>query len=199
MPFTTVDMLVSLDGFTAGPNQTQERPFGDGPVDELMRWMFERADENRAERDAVVGAQAYIMGRNMFGADRGEFDLDWTGWWGPEPPYHAPVFVLGHHERAPLVLSDTTFTFITGGIEEAYRLAVEAAGPDGRIDIAGGADTVNQFLRAGLVDEIRVHIAPVILGEGSRLFAGVAPAILEQVAGRIATNVTHITYRVIHD
>lgn len=194
MPFVTLDQAVSVDGYTAGPNQTRERPFGDGLVEELTRWMF--LDANLTEREAIVGAKAYIMGRNMFGPDRGAFDREWNGWWGAEPPYHAPVFVLSHHEREPLELRGTTFHFVNGGIEDAYDRAAPVAG-EGRISIAGGATTANQFLAAGLVDELRLHIAPVILGEGERLFAGVPPFRLEQLSSRAGELVTHVTYRVI--
>ena len=196
MPITTADMMMSLDGYTAGPNQTRERPFGDGPVEELERWMFEGVADNQAEVDAVVGAQAYIMGRKMFSPERAPFDPDWIGWWGEEPPYRAPVFVLCSHEREPIELTGTTFHFVTAGIHEAHERATAAAGPDGRIDIAGGATTVNQYLRAGLVDELRVHLSPVILGSGTRLFEGMAPTLLEQVSGRTSPQATHITYRV---
>ncbi len=196
MAHVTTDMAMSLDGYSAGDAQTLERPFGLGEVRRLTAWMFE--EENAAERAAIVGADAYIMGRNMFGPDRGAFDLDWRGWWGDHPPYEAPVFVLSHHERAPLELDGTTFTFVTGGIDEAMRLAQDAAG-DGRIDIAGGACTVNQFLVAGHIDEIRVHIAPVILGAGTRLFDGLHDVVLEQLDGRVASGVAHLRYRVVKE
>lgn len=200
MSIVTTDMAVSLDGYAAGIGQTLDAPFGrdaagDDAREPLTQWMFDH--DNAPERAAIVGAQAYIMGRNMFGPDRGAFDLEWTGWWGDEPPYHAPVFVLSRHEREPLVLEGTTFTFVTAGIHEALRLAREAAG-DGRIDIAGGATTVNQYLAADLIDEIRVHVTPVILGGGERLFSGVGPVRLEQLDGRVGAGVTHIRYRVIH-
>ena len=102
---------VSLDGYAAGPNQSEDLPFGEGVDGRLHTWMFDHADENRAEIDGIVNAGAYILGRNMFGPGRGDWDLDWKGWWGPEPPYHAPVFVLTHHRREPLEMGgDTTFT-----------------------------------------------------------------------------------------
>ncbi len=196
MVLVTADMNISLDGFVAGPNQGRSAPFGEGPVDVITSWMMEAAEESPDELAEVGGADAYIMGRNMFGPDRGPFDLDWKGWWGPRPPYHAPVFVLSHHERAPLMLDGTTFTFVNDGIEAALERAAEVAG-DGRVDIAGGAATVNQYLAAGLVDELRVHIAPVILGAGARLFDGVSGVMLEQVAGRVASSVAHLRYRVV--
>ncbi|GLY04481.1 MULTISPECIES: dihydrofolate reductase family protein [Actinoplanes] len=197
MALVTAGFAVSADGFTAGPGQSLDKPFGAGPVSELTRWMFQTPDENKAEMDALVQADAYIMGRNMFSPGRGEWDLSWRGWWGEEPPYHGPVFVLTHHERDDLPMDGgTTFHFVTGGVEEAMSRAAEAAG-DGRVDIAGGAATVNQFLAAGLVDELTLSITPVVLGEGERLFAGVPPLKLEQISSRAASLVTHITYRVV--
>ena len=151
-----------------------------------------------AEIEAIVGADAYVMGRHMFGPGRGEHDLEWTGWWGDEPPYRAPVFVLSHHEREPLVLQGgTTFTFVTSGLRDAFDLAVAAAGDEGRVSIAGGASTLNQFLAAGLVDELRLHVVPVLFGAGQRLFEGVPPTRLEQVSSRATRHVTHQTYRVL--
>jgi dihydrofolate reductase len=196
MAHVTADMNMSLDGFVAGPKQSAAAPFGEGPVEILSAWMFDDGDENAAELAAVNGADAYIMGRNMFGPDRGPFDRSWEGWWGPEPPYHAPVFVLSHHEREPLELAGTTFTFVTGGMHEALELASQVAG-DGRVDVAGGAYTVNEYLAAGLIDELRVHVTPVILGAGARLFEGSADIRLEHVSGRIASNVAHLTYRIL--
>ena len=128
--------------------------------------MFEHADDHRAELDAILAARAYIMGRNMFGPVRGEWTGDWRGWWGPEPPYHGPVFVLTNHPRETLDMDGgTTFTFVTDGIESAMAQAREAAG-DGDISIAGGADTINQFLAAGHIDVLRLHIVPLTLGFG---------------------------------
>lgn len=196
MSFVCCDMAVSVDGYTAGPNPTLERPFGDGPVEELTRWMTQAREENQAEVDGIVGADAYIMGRNMFGAGTGEWDLDWTGWWGEDPPYHAPVFVLAHREREPFTLEGgNSFTFVTGGVADAMTRATAVAGPDGRISIAGGAATVNQFLAAGLIDELRLHIAPVVLGKGTKLFDGVPSAKLVKVSSRDTSLVTHVTYR----
>jgi dihydrofolate reductase len=192
------DLAVSVDGYAAGPNQTQEKPFGDGPVDRLHAWMFDTPDENKAERDAIVAAGAFIMGRNMFGPVRGEWDVDWRGWWGEDPPYHAPVFVLTHYPREPLQMQGgTTFTFVTDGIESALAQAQAAAG-DRDVAVAGGAATVNQYLRAGLLDELRLHIAPVVLGAGERLFQDVPGRQLEQVSARGTSLVTHVTYRIHH-
>ena len=136
------------------------------------------------------------MGRNMFGPGRGAWDLDWTGWWGDDPPYHAPVFVLTHHERAPLEMEGgTTFTFVTGGIEAALEQARAAAG-DRDVAIAGGAEAARQYLAAGLVDELGLHVAPVVLGRGERLFDGVGDLALEPIETRGNRLVTHLRYRV---
>jgi dihydrofolate reductase len=199
MAHVTCDLAVSADGFAAGPNQVLERPFGDGQVDQLHRWMFEAPDENAAEMAAVSESDAFIMGRNMFGPGRGAWDLDWKGWWGDDPPYHKPVFVLTHHERDDLPMEGgTTFTFVTGGVEEALKRAQTATG-DGRIAIAGGANTINQFLAAGHIDELRLHIAPITLGAGERLFDGVPPLRFEPVSARATSLVTHLTYRLRRD
>jgi dihydrofolate reductase len=195
MTKVTCDSGVSLDGFSAGPDQSLDDPLGKG-AERIHRWMFEEPEANKAERDAIVEAGAYIMGRHMFCPDRGEWDLDWRGWWGEDPPYHAPVFVLGHREREPIEMQGgTTFHFVTDGIEAAMERAKEAAG-DRTVSIAGGASTVQQYLRAGLIDELRLHIAPVILGSGERLLDGVGDLKLEQVAVTSSELVTHITYRV---
>lgn len=194
MTLVTTDMAISLDGFSSRADQSPEHPFGQG-VD-LHRWMFEAAEENAAELAAMQGAGAYIMGRNMFGPDRGEWDLSWTGWWGDEPPYHAPVFVLAQRPRDRLTMrGGTTFEFVTEGIHAALQRARAAAG-DRRVAIAGGAHTVNQYLAAKLIDELRLHVVPVILGHGDRLFDGVPPLGLEQVSVRQTSLVTHLTYRV---
>jgi len=195
MTKVTCDSGVSLDGFSAGPDQSLDDPLGKG-AERIHRWMFEEPEANKSERDAIVEAGAYIMGRHMFCPDRGEWDLDWRGWWGEDPPYHAPVFVLGHREREPVEMQGgTTFHFVTDGIEAAMERAKEAAG-DRTVSIAGGASTVQQYLRAGLIDELRLHIAPVILGSGERLLDGVGDLKLEQLAVTSSELVTHITYRV---
>jgi dihydrofolate reductase len=159
--------------------------------------MFETPEENTAQTQALLNADAFIMGRNMFGPIRGEWDESWTGWWGDEPPYHKPVFVLTHHPRADLPMAGgTTFHFVTGGISDALDQARKATG-DGRIAIAGGPATINQYLAAGLVDELTVTVAPVTLGGGARLFDGVPPLTLEQLSVSTASLATHITYRVV--
>lgn len=189
------DIAVSADGYATGLNQREEKPFGDIDETWLHGWMFETADENRAEVDAIVDSGATIMGRNMFGPVRGEWDRDWRGWWGPNPPYHNAVFVLTHHAHDSIEMEGgTTFHFITDGIESALDRARGEAG-DRDISIAGGARTVNQYLAAGLLDELRLHVTASILGAGERIFDGVPPQRLERVSVRAASLVTHITYR----
>jgi dihydrofolate reductase len=191
------DISISADGYSAGRNQTEEQPFGDADESILHAWMFDTPEENRAELDGITAAKAFIMGRNMFGPIRGDWTGDWKGWWGPEPPFHAPVFVLTHYQRDPLVMDGgTTFHFVTDGIEAAMAQASAVAG-DANVAIAGGASTVNQYLAARLLDELRLHVTPFTLGAGTRVFDGVPPLQLEQISSRGATKVTHVTYRVI--
>ena len=192
----TCDITVSSDGYAAGPNQSLEHPLGEGG-DRLHRWMLERAEENAAQIAAIVEAGAFIMGRNMFGPGRGEWDDEWTGWWGEDPPYHAPVFVLSHHPRASVTMQGgTTFTFVTEGVESALEQARAAAG-EKTVAIAGGAATVRQFLADGLIDELRLHIAPVVLGAGEPLLTGLDDGALQQVSSVQREFVTHVTYRVV--
>lgn len=192
-------MAISLDGIGAGDHQTEERPFGDVPENALHRWMFDAPEENKPEIDNILGAGAYIMGRNMFGPVRGEWDRDWRGWWGPNPPYHAPVFVLTHHPREPVEMEGgTTFHFVTDGIHAALERAFEVAG-DRPIHVAGGPTTTNAYLGAGLVDELRLNISPAVLGSGLRLLDGVGRLDLEQISGRSTSLVTHVHYRVLRD
>jgi len=204
-------ITVSLDGYVAGPNETQEEPLGEGG-EQLHEWMFDLKEwlapqgvegglENAsnavmAEGNANVGAE--IMGRGKFGpAKRGPWGDDpWQGWWGDDPPFHKPVFVLTHHPREPLRLSDTTFTFVTDGIESALAQARNAAG-DRDVFLGGGAAMINEYLAAGLVDELELHIVPILLGGGARLFEGVGPDVkLEQIRAIEAPGVTHVKYRV---
>ncbi|MDQ0718399.1 dihydrofolate reductase [Streptomyces luteogriseus] len=194
------DITISADGFSAGLDQTEERPFGDDGGDGsgagLHAWMFDTPDENRAEIDRLNTAGAFIMGRNMFGPVRGAWDRQWNGWWGGDPPFHAPVFVLTHHAREPQPMDGgTTYHFVTDGIASALDRARTAAG-DSDVTVLGGATTVNQYLAAGLIHELRLHIAPLTLGAGTRLFEGVPPLELEQLTSRAASRVTHVTYRV---
>lgn len=196
MSTVVATMSISLDNVGSGHNQTEERPFGDVPENALHRWMFETPEENRAEMEAIVGAGAYIMGRNMFGPVRGEWDRDWRGWWGPNPPYHAPVFVLTHYPRESIEMEGgTTFHFVTDGIHAALDRARDAAG-DLPVHIAGGPSTTNAYLAAGLVDELALQISPVVLGDGLRLFDGVGRLDLEAIAVRGASLATHVRYRV---
>jgi dihydrofolate reductase len=195
MSKVTCDLSISLDGFVAGPRQSLDNPLGEGAEDRLHRWMFEQPEANAAELQGITAAGAFIMGRNMFAPGRGDWDLEWKGWWGDDPPYHRPVFVLTHHPRPVLPMSGgTTFTFVTDGIESALAQAREAAG-GGDIAIAGGAHTVNQYLAAGLIDELRLHVAPVLLGAGERLFDGVGDVTLEPLGVRGTNLVTHLRYR----
>jgi dihydrofolate reductase len=197
MNSVTCDLTVSLDGFLAGPNQSLADPLGEGGED-LHRWMFEEPEANVAAIAGILSSGAYIMGRNMFaGPGRGAWDEDWRGWWGDEPPYHAPVFVLTHHPRPPVEMQGgTTFNFVADGIESALAQAREAAaGKD--VAIAGGAKTVQQYLSAGLIDELRLHIAPLILGAGERLLDGVENLQVEPTEVSGTRLVTHVRYRVI--
>lgn len=189
------DLSVSADGFATGVGQREDAPFGDIDETWLHGWMFEAGEENRAEVDAIVDSGATIMGRNMFGPVRGEWNRDWRGWWGPNPPYHNDVFVLSHYPRDSLVMEGgTTFHFVTDGIHAALERARAAAG-ERDISVAGGVRTVNQFLAAGLIDELRLHVTACVLGAGERIFDGVPPQRLERISVRATSLVTHITYR----
>lgn len=198
MSQVTCDLTISLDGFLAGPNQSMTEPLGEGG-ELLHRWQFEEPESHTAWRQGILAAGAYIMGRNMFaGPGPGPWDEQWRGWWGEEPPYHAPVFVLTHHRREPLQMEGgTTFNFVTAGIESALAQAREAAGSKD-VAIAGGAKTVQQYLAAGLIDELRLHISPKILGAGERLLDGVPNLTLEPTEVDGTGLVTHVRYRVIH-
>jgi len=200
MSRTTCHLTLSLDGFLAGPHQTREDPLGRGG-ERLHEWMS--APEPLPEADAAARADllrprgAFVMGRNMFGPVRGEWGTsDWKGWWGPEPPYHAPVFVLTHHARDPVEMAGgTTFVFVTEGFDAAFRRARAAAG-DAEVTIAGGASTVRQALAAGVVDELVLDVVPILLGDGARLFDGVPDPGLTQLEVTSSPQVTHVRYRV---
>lgn len=195
MPRVTADMTVTLDGYASGRGQSKERPFGDIEAEQLHSWMFDHPDDNAEEIAAITAAGAYVMGRNMFGPDRGDWDLDWQGWWGPTPPYHAPTFVLCHRPRASLEMEGgTVFHFVTDGIEAALDRAREAAG-DRDVSIAGGPATTNQFLAAGLIDELRLHVSPFVAGGGERIFDGTEGIQLTPFASRTTPHVTHVVYR----
>ena len=205
-----VHISTSLDGYVAGPNQSMENPLGEGGerlhdwIVPLKAWRkpagMDGGEENANSpivREAFANVGAEIMGRGKFGPpSRGAWGDDpWQGWWGDNPPFHKPVFVLTHHERDPLTLTDTTFTFVTDGIESALAQAREAAG-EKDVYIGGGADVINQYLAAGLVDELELHIAPILLGGGARLFADIPPNVrLEPLRVVVAPGVTHLKYR----
>jgi len=195
MPEVTADMSISLDGYGSGRGQSAERPFGDIDENRLHAWQFEHRDENAEEAEAITRTGAFIMGRNMFGPDRGEWDLDWKGWWGPDPVYHAPVFVLAHRPRASVEMEGgTIYHFVTDGIEAALERAREAAG-EKNVSIAGGLSTLNQYLAADLVDELRLHVAPFVAGGGERIFDGVEEFGLKPASSRATPHVTHLVYR----
>jgi dihydrofolate reductase len=197
MPQVTCDLAVTLDGYVTGPDQTREHPFGERAGERLHTWMFDEREANARWIEAITTAGAYVMGRNMFSPGRGAWDLDWKGWWGDEPPYHAPVYVLTHHPREPLEMAGgTTFHFVTDGPDAALASAREAAG-DRDVAIAGGARTVNQYLDAGAIDELRLHVVPFLLGAGERLFDGVTDLTLEPLETESNHLVTHIRYRVV--
>jgi dihydrofolate reductase len=210
MGSVTCHISISLDGFVAGPNQSIENPIGVGGM-ELHQWMFETAHwreqhgqtggkptaDSEVLDEAVQNVGAYIMGRKMFGGGDGAWDKTWKGWWGAEPPYHVPVFVLTHHPRQPLSMQGgTTFTFVTNGIGSALEQARSAAG-DQDVAIAGGASTVRQYLAAGMLDELYLHIVPIILGAGERLLENVGNPTLEPVKVIASPAVTHVRYRIV--
>jgi len=196
----TSGLTVTLDGFAAGHNQTFEKPFGDHFDPDLLDcWMFAEPErhKHKKEIDGILDAGAFIMGSNMFGPKDRREKPEWKGWWGMNPPYHAPVFVLSHRERDPVEMEGgTVFHFVTDGIQSALDKAKEAAG-DRDVKIMGGASTVNQYLAAGLIDELWLHVAPVILGKGIRLFEGVSNIRLEPMDTGGSSKVTHIRYRVL--
>ena len=198
MPLVTAHLSISLDGFVAGSDQSVENPIGGGGL-ELHRWHLgeptNAADRAMNERlHAPRGA--YVMGRNMFGPIRGDWAAsDWRGWWGEEPPYHAPVFVLTHHRREPIEMAGgTTFHFVDG-FDSALKQAVAAAGEQ-TVTIAGGASAVRQGLQAGVIDEIMLSHAPVLLGRGERLFDDVPELRAEPVEVAASPKATHVVYRI---
>jgi len=192
-------MSISLDGFVAGPGQSLDDPIGIGGM-RLHQWHFD-ADEPGHELDAPMrdhlvrpGIGAYVMGRNMFGPIRGEWDENWRGWWGDEPPYHAPVFVLTHFAREPIeMLGGTTFYFVTDGIGAALDRAHAAAGA-ADVDVAGGAGAVRQTMALGALDELLLDIIPVLLGDGERLFDGVSDPGITPVEVVASPYATHVRY-----
>ena len=210
MSSVTCHIAISLDGFVAGPNQSLDNPIGEGGM-RLHQWAFatdswrkqqgldggERTPDSEVVDDVVSGVGAYIMGRKMFGGGDGPWDETWTGWWGEDPPYHTPVFVLTHHSREPLAMQGgTIFNFVTDGIESALEQARAAAG-DKVVSIAGGASAVQQYLAAGILDELYLHIVPVILGAGERLLEDIGDPTLQPVSVTASPTVTHVKYRVV--
>lgn len=203
MSRTNLSMSISADGYVAGPAQSRDHPLGIGG-ETLHGWHIGPDAEHPVNRQVVAdmmdGMKATIMGRKMFGPIRGDWDeSDWQGWWGEEPPYHCPVFVLTHYPREPIEMAGgTTFRFVTDGIEAAYEQAVAVA-DGGPISIAGGASCARQALAAGIVDEIDLQLNATILGAGERLFDGFsfgAPQ-LELVRVLEAPGVAHLRYRVV--
>jgi dihydrofolate reductase len=202
---------MSLDGFVAGPSQSVENPLGIGGM-RLHQWALplaafremhglEGGEVNESDaviRDAFANVGATVMGRNMFGGHPGPWDATnpWKGWWGLNPPFHHPVFVLTHHAREPLELEGgTTFTFVTDGIEAALEQARRAAG-DKDVNLGGGASAARQYLVAGLVDEMVISLVPILLGKGERLFEGTGDDLhgLELVRTVAAPGVTHLKF-----
>ena len=210
MPKLRFKIAMSLDGYTAGPQQSKENPLGIGG-DRLHEWVFPLAawramhgleggevnESTRVVEESLANIGATIMGRNMFGGHPGSWDAKepWNGWWGDNPPYHHPVFVLTHHPRPPLTLEgENSFTFVTDGIEAAWEQARRAArGKD--VSLAGGAKAAQQYLKAGLVDEMEISLVPTLLGAGERLFEGVRDlGGLRLVRTVAAPDVTHLKF-----
>jgi dihydrofolate reductase len=204
---------ISLDGFVAGPNQSEENPLGEGG-ERLHDWVVQLAawrqphgaqggevnESTRVVEESRENVGAGVMGRNMFGPVGGGpwGDEQWVGWWGDDPPYHYPVFILTHYPREPVEMKGgTTFHFVTDGIESALEQARKAAGGKD-VMLWGGSQVANQYLAAGLLDELELHVVPVLLGDGARLFdnLGDADVRLEQVRAVEAPGVTHLKYRV---
>jgi dihydrofolate reductase len=209
MGIVTSQISVSLDGYVAGPDQSPQDPLGVGGT-QLHEWALATQSWNEhhgragGERNAdseviervTANVGAHIMGRKMFGGGDGPWDESWRGWWGEDPPFRTAVYVLTHHAREPLEMDGgTTFHFVTDGIESALEQARAAA--DGKdVHIAGGASTVNQYLAAGLLDELFLHIVPVLLGSGERLLHDVGDPALEIAETVASPAVTHVRYRV---
>jgi dihydrofolate reductase len=209
----TADISISLDGFVAGPDASMQDPLGRGG-EQLHEWVLALAGWRRRHgyeggetgidddvlEEANRNTRAVVMGRRMFSGGAGPWDDDpnATGWWGEEPPFHVPVFVVTHHHREPLVMQGgTTFTFVPEGVGRAVELAREAAG-DGDVLVSGGGSVIEQALRAGLLDAFQLHVVPVLLGGGVRLFDGRGDAVVRLETDRAigSTGVTHLRYRV---
>jgi dihydrofolate reductase len=209
MSQVTAQISMSLDGYVAGPNESMDNPIGEGGM-RLHEWAFateswnaqhgrsggEDNPDSKVVEALTQNVGAYIMGRNMFGPPPGVSDGNWTGWWGDDPPFHVPAFVLTHHTREPLEMDGgTTFTFVTDGIESALEQARAAAG-DRDVSVAGGASAIQQYLGAGLLDQLYLHIVPVLLGGGKRLLDGAGDPVLEPIDVVASPRVTHVKYRV---
>lgn len=212
MALVRANLTVSADGFLAGPNQSVDNPMGEG-TDALHEWIFklkawrathgleggETNESSEVAEASLAGTGATVMGRNMFGGGPGPWgDEPWTGWWGETPPFHHPVFVVTHFEREPLEMDGgTTFHFVTEGVETAVAQARDAAG-DADINIGGGASTIQQCLAAGLLDELWLTTAPLLVGSGERLLDGVAESgvTFEQVSSVAGPDAVHAKYRV---
>ncbi|HWM09715.1 MAG TPA: dihydrofolate reductase family protein [Solirubrobacteraceae bacterium] len=211
---TTVkaQLSISLDGFVAGPDQDLDNPIGVGGS-RLHEWMLataswrrqhgerggERGPDDAIAAGLVEGIGAFIMGRKMFGGGDGDWDPSWTGWWGEDPPYHGPVYVLTGHPRDPLPMQGgTTFYFVTDGVESALEQARVAAGGQD-VSVLGGASAVRQYLAAGLLDELQLHLVPIVLGAGERLFEDVGHPAITPIEVVTSPRVTHITYRLAQD
>jgi dihydrofolate reductase len=212
MGIVNVDISMSLDGFVAGPNRTLDTPLGEGG-ELLHEWIVatkswrevhgksggEDTPDDEIARESIEAAGATVMGRRMYSGGEGtwEDDPNADGWWGDDPPFHHPVFVLTQHAREPVTMKGgTTFTFVTDGIESALEQAKAGAG-DKNVTIAGGANTIQQYLRARIVDEVHLHLVPVLLGDGVRLFEGLGNGAVELTTTRVVESpaVTHVMLR----
>jgi dihydrofolate reductase len=211
MPSTKFQIAVSLDGYAAGPDPSEEEPLGVGGealherIIENAAWRkshgYEGGEVNASTpviEDWGTGFGAVLMGRGMFGPPNGGpwGEDPWQGWWGDSPPFHKPVFVLTHHDRDPLTLDDTTFHFVSDGIDSALEQARSAAG-DQDVHVAGGADVIQQALAAGQIEEFELHVAPILLGGGRRLLENVGDLEVEQERVIEAPGITHLKYRVV--
>jgi dihydrofolate reductase len=208
------EISMSLDGFIAGPNPSEDEPLGEGGM-QLHAWALKLAvwrkphgqeggevnESTKVVEESLENIGATVMGRNMFGGGKGPWgDNPWNGWWGDDPPFHTPVFVLTHHAREPVAMQGgTSFTFVTDGIEPALEQAQEAAGGKD-VALGGGADIAQQYLAAGLIDEMQINVVPVLLGGGTRLLDNLAGADLKLEPIRVVEtpDVTHLKYRVVN-
>jgi dihydrofolate reductase len=211
MSKVTSHISISVDGFVAGPNQSPENPLGEGG-ERLHDWVVategwralhgkeggERGADSEVAEEVARNIGAQIMGRKMFGPPGGgDWDESWRGWWGEDPPFHAPVYVLTHNPREPLEMQGgTTYHFVTDGIESALEQAKAAAG-DKDVLIAGGANAIQQYLAAGLLEELHLHVVPILLGGGERLLENVGNPTLELVKVVASPAATHVKYRVV--